>query len=406
MQMKDEELKQAQLDRMRHIATALLALATVIFVVARIYEEAAPWVGFVRATAEAAMVGAIADWFAVTALFRYPLGLRIPHTAIVPNRKDQIGRSLGRFVENNFLSHEVLTAKLRSMDVAARLAEWLQDPEHSHRLGGHLAKGLAGAVQVLRDEDVERLIERGLSARIRETEVAPLMGNVLGMVAASELRRELLDGALGLVANLVEENRGDLRERIDREIPWWVPKPIDEKIYRRIVESVERLLDEMRADPDHPLRRRFDEVVLPLRGGAEDLAGDDRARRGDQGGAAAALGGAALLGAALGRAARLAGRAQRRPRLGPAGAAGPGDPPLRGRAARGRRAAREDQRLGRAGAGHHRRGVPPRGGLASSPTRSSSGTRRRPPGRSSCRWDGTCSSSASTAPWWAAWRGW
>ncbi len=262
MQLKDEELKQSELDRMRGIATGLLALATAVFIVARIYEDAAPWVGFVRATAEAAMVGAIADWFAVTALFRYPLGIRIPHTAIVPNRKDQIGRSLGRFVENNFLSHQVLTSKLRSLDVAARLGEWLQDPEQSHRLGGHLAKGLAGAVQVLRDEDVERLIERGLSARIRETEVAPLMGNVLGMVASSDLRRELLDGALGLISNLVEENRGDLRERIDREIPWWVPKPIDDKIYRRIIESVERLLDELRGDPDHPLRRRFDEILF------------------------------------------------------------------------------------------------------------------------------------------------
>jgi uncharacterized membrane-anchored protein YjiN (DUF445 family) len=268
MQLKDEQLKQAQLDQMRRLATALLVFASAVFVVARIYEDAAPWVGFVRATAEAAMVGAIADWFAVTALFRYPLGIRIPHTAIVPNRKDQIGRSLGRFVENNFLSGDILTAKIRSVDVAARLGEWLQDPEHSHRLGGHLAKGLAGAVQVLRDEDVERLIERGLSARIRETEAAPIVGNVLGMVAASDLRRELLDGALGLIGNLVEENRGGLRERIDREIPWWVPKPIDEKIYRRILDGVERLLDELRADPDHPMRRRFDEILTRF---VEDL---------------------------------------------------------------------------------------------------------------------------------------
>src|SRR5690606_14654322 len=128
---------QIDLDRMRSIATGLLAAAAVVFVITRVLEDSYPWVGFVRATAEAAMVGAIADWFAVTALFRYPLGIKIPHTAIVPTRKDRIGGSLGRFVERNFLSHEVLTAKIRSMQVGERLAEWLQRPESARRLAGH-----------------------------------------------------------------------------------------------------------------------------------------------------------------------------------------------------------------------------------------------------------------------------
>ena len=261
MQLPDEIQKQQQLQRMKLYATGLLVLATVVFLISSVYEDVAVWVGFVRATAEAAMVGALADWFAVTALFRYPLGIPIPHTAIVPNRKDQIGRSLGRFVENNFLSPEILQTRLRGVDVAGRLGEWVLEPEHARRLAGHLATGLAGAVQVLRDEDVENLIERGLASRVRETEAAPLVGNILSVVATSDLREELLDGLIHLVTNLFEEHRPGIRDRIDRELPWWVPAPIDDKIYRKVTDAIERTLAELHADPDHPLRRRFDEVV-------------------------------------------------------------------------------------------------------------------------------------------------
>jgi uncharacterized membrane-anchored protein YjiN (DUF445 family) len=261
MQLQDEVLKQQQLDRMKLWATGLLVLATVVFLVAKTYEDFAPWVGFVRATAEAAMIGALADWFAVTALFRYPMGIPIPHTAIVPTRKDQIGRSLGRFVENNFLKPEVLSARLRSADVAGRLAHWLGQRENAERIAGAVATGLAGAVQVLRDEDVEALIERGLAKRVRETEAAPLVGNVLSMVATSDLRQEVLDGVVRLLANLFEENRAGIRDRIDQELPWWVPAPIDDKIYRKVTEAIEHTLADLQVHPDHPLRRRFDDLI-------------------------------------------------------------------------------------------------------------------------------------------------
>lgn len=261
MQLQDEVRKQQQLDRMKLWATGLLVLAAVVFLIAKAYEDLAPWVGFVRATAEAAMIGALADWFAVTALFRYPMGIPIPHTAIVPNRKDQIGRSLGRFVENNFLKPEVLSDRLRSADVAGRLAGWLSQRENAERIAGAVAAGVAGAVQVLRDEDVEAFIERGLAKRVRETEAAPLVGNVLSMVATSDLRQEVLDGVVRLLANLFEENRATIRDRIDEELPWWVPAPIDDKIYRRVTEAIERTLADLQSHPDHPLRLRFDDLI-------------------------------------------------------------------------------------------------------------------------------------------------
>lgn len=261
MDVPEERQKQEALDRMRAIATGLLAAAAVVFVIARLLEGRWPWVGYIRATAEAAMVGAIADWFAVTALFRYPLGIRIPHTAIVPTRKDRIGGSLGRFVERNFLSRDVLGAKVSSMRVGEKLAEWLQRPESAHRLAAHATSALSVMIQALPDEEVEALIERQLGGRLEATEATPLLADALSMVLSGTRRQELLDGTLGLLERLLEDNKDQLRERIEREIPWWVPAPIDDKIYRKIVSGTENALHEVRLDHDHPIRHRFDELV-------------------------------------------------------------------------------------------------------------------------------------------------
>ena len=261
MDLPEERDKQLQLDRMRAAATGLLVFAAVVFVIARIYEDVHPAIGYVRAMAEAGMVGAIADWFAVTALFRYPLGIPIPHTAIVPNRKDRIGASLGRFVERNFLSRDILGAKVRSMDVAERLAEWLQRPESAERLAGHATGALGVMIQALPDDEMEALIEKQLTSRIGETEVTPLLGDALATLMSGSRRHELLDGTLGLLERLLEDNKEELRERIEQEIPWWIPSPIDDKIYRKILNGTESALHEVRLDSEHPIRQRFDELV-------------------------------------------------------------------------------------------------------------------------------------------------
>src|SRR5438552_9380066 len=155
----DEALKLARLQQMKRRATGLLVLMTGVFIVARLLEPAYPWVAYIRATAEAAMVGGVADWFAITALFRHPLGIRIPHTAIIPGRKDRIGRSLGNFVQNNFLSHEVLGAKLRAAQLSRRGAEWLSRPEHGQAVARHAVGALQSASAVVRDEDVHAFLD-------------------------------------------------------------------------------------------------------------------------------------------------------------------------------------------------------------------------------------------------------
>jgi uncharacterized membrane-anchored protein YjiN (DUF445 family) len=259
--LSDEAEKQRQLERMQRRATALLGAAGVIFAAARAFESRWPWLGFVRAASEAALVGGVADWFAVTALFRHPLGIPIPHTAIVPRRKDRIGRSLGNFVQKNFLSREVVEAKLHGMRIGARVAGWLADPEHARRVARQVAASLSGAAAVLRDEDVQEFVERSLVSRARKVQVAPLLGRILGLMTADNRHQELLDEVLRLAARVVSQNEEMIRDRIAAEAPWWVPGAVEDKIHEKVVAGVDRTLQEVSADPNHPLRARFDEAV-------------------------------------------------------------------------------------------------------------------------------------------------
>jgi uncharacterized membrane-anchored protein YjiN (DUF445 family) len=246
---------------MKRRATGLLVLATAVFIVARLLEHAHAWAGLVRATAEAAMVGGLADWFAVTALFRRPLGLPIPHTAIVAARKDQIGRTLGRFVQRHFVSAQVMTAKLQSLHVAEHLARWLATPENSRLVARHTASALANAAHVLRDEDVQTLIDGVLARKVRSTPVAPLLGKLLSLMTSGNHHQELLNEAIRLVARAVDDNQEMIRDRIAREAPWWVPELVEDKMHEKIVSGVDRTLREVRDDPHHQLRQRFDEAL-------------------------------------------------------------------------------------------------------------------------------------------------
>jgi uncharacterized membrane-anchored protein YjiN (DUF445 family) len=258
----DEAVKQAQLDRMKRWATGLLALSTVIFLVARVLESRYPWVGIIRATAEASMVGGLADWFAVTALFRHPLGIPIPHTAIIPARKDRVGASLGGFVQRNFLNRDVIAFRLRGLRAAERIARWISVPENTRLIARHAATSLAAAAQVLRDEDVQALIDRTLASRVRGTRVAPLLGRVLSVITAGNRHQDLLNEAIRLTARAVSENRDLIREKIEAETPWWIPGVVDDKIYQKVVNSIDRTLTEIRDNPSHPLRERFDEALM------------------------------------------------------------------------------------------------------------------------------------------------
>jgi uncharacterized membrane-anchored protein YjiN (DUF445 family) len=253
--------REAALRTMKAWATGLLVLATVIFVIAKLFESRYPWLGIVIATAEASMVGALADWFAVTALFKHPMGIPIPHTAIIPARKDRVGITLGMFVQRNFLNRDVIAQRLASLRPAERLSNWLMEPDSARSVARQLARAVSAGANVLRDEDVDNLIGNALLSRIRETPVAPLIGRFLALLTADNRHQALLDQVIRLTARGLAENQDLIRERVDKETPWWVPGAVDDKITKRIVGALEATLRDVNENPEHPLRLRFDTAI-------------------------------------------------------------------------------------------------------------------------------------------------
>lgn len=259
----DEALKRERLVRMQRFALLLLVCAAVIFVVTLFLQQSHNWVwlGYVRAAAEASVVGGVADWFAVTALFRHPLGIPIPHTAIVPARKDRIGRALGNFVQQNFLDRTVVAYKLSSLRLGDRAAHWLSEPANARSVTRAVAHALTSAANVLKDEDVQSFLERTAGDRLRSVQVAPLLGRALRLLTADGRHQELLDEALRLAARATESNDTLIREKVQEQTPWWVPNAVDRRISDRVVTGIGRTLAEVSDNPDHPLRHKFDEAV-------------------------------------------------------------------------------------------------------------------------------------------------
>lgn len=252
-----EAERAAELRKMQRLATGLLVAVTALFLVAEYFREAAAWVPFVRAFAEAAMIGALADWFAVTALFRHPLGLKIPHTAIIPGRKDRIAEAMGRFIERNFLDPDRIAERIRRQDAAGRLAHWLKQPERGKQAADLTAEAVAGMLRVASDDDINQLIARGLSDRLGAVPAAPLIGRLLGTVVADQRQREVLLQVIQLATGWIEANQEGIRKRIAGELPAWVPRVVDQKIYERLLEGARKTLNELRDNPEHPLYEQF-----------------------------------------------------------------------------------------------------------------------------------------------------
>jgi uncharacterized membrane-anchored protein YjiN (DUF445 family) len=254
----DEAVRRAELASLKRVASGFLVVALVVFIVARFLEPTYPWLGFVRATAEASLVGGLADWFAVTALFRRPLGLPIPHTAIIQNQKDRIGQVLANFIQRHFLSRDVLSAKLHSMRLAERIARWISTPENGARLARDLAVGVAQAVQTLPEEDARELIRSSALARLQKVKLAPVLSKLLSAVTTDDRHQALFDEALRMASDAIHANRDQIRWKIREESPWWVPGLVDDVLYQKLLAGAQSLLTDVASHPYHPLRRRFD----------------------------------------------------------------------------------------------------------------------------------------------------
>ena len=264
----DELSRRRDLRRMKGYAASLLVVAVITFALTRHHGGT---LGFVNAGAEAAMVGGLADWFAVTALFRSPLGLPIPHTAIIPNRKDALGRSLESFVASNFLSATVVRDKVIRARVAARVGSWLADPLHAARVGNELATVTRAAIRVLRDEDVTAVLETSILRRVAALAWGPPLGRLLGQIVEDGTHHRLVDLAVDEAHGWLLANRETVISIVAEQAPAWSPKFLDDAVAGRAYREALRFVREVQADPSHPLRLAVDNLLSRI---AEDLRTD------------------------------------------------------------------------------------------------------------------------------------
>ncbi|GAB3644437.1 DUF445 domain-containing protein [Streptomyces sparsus] len=272
----DEE-KQRGVRRMKAIATGALVLAAVVYVLAKWAQSAGAggWAGYVAAAAEAGMVGALADWFAVTALFKRPMGLPIPHTAIIRTKKDQLGQNLGDFVGDNFLSEDVVRRRLRSVGIGTRLGAWLKQPENADRVTAELATAVRGALAVLRDADVQAVVGEAINRRADAREIAPALGSLLDRVVADSGHRRVVDLVCEQAHDWLVEHRDPVMEAVAGGAPGWTPRFVDQRIGDRVYRELLRFVTEMRDMPDHPARGAVDRFLADF---ATDLQHDEQTR--------------------------------------------------------------------------------------------------------------------------------
>ena len=264
-----DQLRLLSLRRMKAVALGALVFMAIAFVFAFAFQERFAWLAYVRAAAEGGMVGALADWFAVTALFRHPLGIPIPHTAIIPSRKDEIGRTLGEFVETNFLAADVVRAKLSSTRIAQRGGEWLRETPHAERVAAEGAAIATGVLNALSDDDVRDL----LSDLAREHLLAPDWGTPAGVwlqrIVETEAHHGAVDLAVDSIATWLEVNAEAFTGLVSRRLPSWVPKLahrfVDDTVYGEAMKFVRAV----QADPQHPGRRAIDDYLTRLADGLQ-----------------------------------------------------------------------------------------------------------------------------------------
>jgi uncharacterized membrane-anchored protein YjiN (DUF445 family) len=255
---------------MKLVATGLLVVMAAVFFGARAFEPAYPWLAYVKAFAEAAMVGGLADWFAVTALFRHPLGLPIPHTAIIPRNKDRIGEALARFLQENFLIPSVVARRMQRIDVAGAPGRFLQTPAgEGTRIRAGASRLIADIFESLDDERLGGIVKGAISSRLRKTEISPLLGHALASAINEDRHVPMLEAAIRWMARALDANEPLIRDMVHKKANWILKLAgLDAKLADAIIDGLRKLTVEMSTDPGHPVRIKIEEALAQL---ANDL---------------------------------------------------------------------------------------------------------------------------------------
>jgi uncharacterized membrane-anchored protein YjiN (DUF445 family) len=259
------------LRQMRLVALSLLVFAAVVFLATLRVRDEGFW-GFVNAGAEASMVGAMADWFAVTALFRHPLGLPIPHTALIPRRKDMLAQSLQDFMGENFLREDIIRDRVLSAQISDRLARWLLEPANARRVVDEASHVTTMGLERMRDEAVAEIVEEAVIPRLREEPISPIAGSLLGEVVRDKAHYGLVDLALGEFHRWLTENPETFARVLAERAPWWAPHQVNDLVISRMHREALKWVSEIRDNPQHQARVALDDLLADL---ADDLLHDD-----------------------------------------------------------------------------------------------------------------------------------
>ena len=256
-----DALKLKRLKTMKAVATGMLVLMAIIFVFALRLEPQYGWLGYVKAFAEAAMVGALADWFAVTALFKHPMGLPIPHTAIIPRRKDEIGESLARFIEKHFLTKDAFLPRVERVNFGHKVGAWLEKSRNAERLGDDGRALLVWVLNSVDNDALRRFVRENLKMTLRQVEIAPLLGRFLGLLTTENHHQGVVDALVRAARRQLRANKYKIRSKIDDESPWWLPGFVDREIYDKIVYEIEGMIQRIGDDDNHEAREKFNQAI-------------------------------------------------------------------------------------------------------------------------------------------------
>ena len=248
--------------RMKSIATGLFIIMTAIYVISKFVEIKFHWVSYIRAFSEAAMVGALADWFAVTALFRHPMGIPIPHTAIIPNSKDRIGEGLGSFISRNFLQPEQVKKRLEPIDLAQYFANWVLEPNRARQIANGIASTIPRIMALLKDGPIYNWLESTITDKLRNLDVASLLADAIGILTSNNRHRPIVDLIIFHADLAINNYEPEFREKVSNNTNW-LPKlfSVDDTAADSLLASIRETLREAAHDPNHKLRNAIDDAI-------------------------------------------------------------------------------------------------------------------------------------------------